>query len=111
GWLDLENRALGWCGDGADGGQAELVDLLALDSESPHAQSAVRDGERERVRRLSPAEERRDLWRHLPGLGAECLAPAEDEVCALLLDRHGQRPRGAQRVGDREQPVGEMDAA
>ena len=56
-------------------------------------------------------EERGGLGRDLPGLRIERLEPAEDELAALLFDCHRQRPGGADRVREREDAVGEVDAA
>src|SRR5437773_6852411 len=60
---------------------------------------------------MRPPEERRNFRRDLPGLGVERLAPAENEVAAFLLDRHREGPGSAERVGDSEGPVGQVDAA
>src|SRR5206468_5576422 len=56
-------------------------------------------------------EKRRHLGRHLPGLRVERPTAAEDKVRAFLLQRQRQRPGGADRVREREGPVGELNAA
>ena len=58
---------------------------------------------------MRPAEERGHLGRHLPRLGVEGLAPAEDEVGAFLRQCQRKRARGAERVGEGEDAIGEVD--
>ena len=58
---------------------------------------------------MRPAEERGHLGRHLPRLGVEGLAPAEDEVGAFLRQRQRKRARGAERVRQGEDAIGEVD--
>src|SRR5262249_13707124 len=84
-WRDVDRAALRRQGDRANGRQPELVLLLALVAEPPHAQLVAGRFERRDARGLRQAQERRDLRRHLPGLGIGGLPPAENEVRSLLL--------------------------
>jgi hypothetical protein len=59
-----------------------------------------------------PAEERGRLGRDLPCLRVGRLAPTDDEVdVPLFLDRQRERSSRPQRVGDREDAVGEVRRA
>ena len=98
-------------GDGDDRGEVELVGVVALVGLAAAAQAVPGRLQPVDVRELGPAEERRHLGRHLPRLRVDRLAAAEDEVGALLLDGERQRPRRADRVGDGEDLVVQVDRA
>src|SRR5206468_6045918 len=100
---------LRWKAHGDDDRQLDLVDLFAeirVPRESERVAGAL-DGRG--ARDMRPAEERGDLARHLPRLGVERLASAENEVSSLLLDRQRERSRGPERVRDGEDAVREVD--
>ena len=67
--------------------------------------------ERDDARHVRPSEERGDLRRHLRRLRVDGLPTADDEVGAELAQRERDRPRGADRVGDGEDAVGEVHRA
>jgi hypothetical protein len=103
-WIDAGNRD--------ERGRGDLVLVDALVALAQREQAAVVAAQLDHARQLRDAEERGHLGRHLPGLRVERLAPAEDEVdAALLLDRERERSRGAERVGEGEDAVGEVDRA
>ena len=109
--IRVEVSAVRRRGDRAEGRKRDLVRLLAFVSEASGPQRSVAPLERDDAGHLWEVQERGDLGRHLPGLGVERLAPAEDEVSALLLDCQRQSTSRAEDVGEREDAVGEMDAA
>ena len=102
-------RLLGREADGDDDREIRLVDLLAEVRVPREPERVARALDDRRVRDMRPAEERGDLGRHLPGLRVERLAPAEDEIGALLLDRQRERSRRPERVRDREHAIREVD--
>ena len=96
--------------DGDDCGQRQLVGVVALVGLAAGAKATpVEDFQVLHVRELGPVEESGHLGRNLPRLRVNGLATAEDEVGALLLHGHGQRARGAERVGDGEDLVAQVD--
>ena len=72
-------------------GGATSYSSIAVVALAQREQSPVRDAQLDHARQLRDAEERGHLGRHLPGLGVERLAPAEDEVDAALLPDRAAR--------------------
>ena len=63
------------------------------------------------ARQMRLAKECGDLGRDLPRLRVGRLPAADHEIdVTFFLDRKPERARGAERVGDGEDTVGEMDA-
>src|SRR5205814_2151690 len=75
------------------------------------AERAVAALERDDARHMRHAEVGGDLGRHLPRLGVDGLAPADDDVGSELAEGERERPRRADRVRDGEDAVGEVDVA
>ena len=90
--------------------ERDLDRLLAVVRLASHAQAVALGRKSDRARHVRAAEKRRHLGRHLPGLRVERPTAAEDKVRAFLLQRQRQRPGGADRVREREGPVGEVNA-